>query len=196
AACAARFVAEGARVVGLDVAEPAEGGPRLLAFHRADVRDERAVAAAVEAAEREAGEAGEPVQYPSFEEMRAEDREQDPYLLFTITDTDGDVVRRLTTRPGTGIQRITWDLRYGAVGPITGGSFNPFDDGGYAPLVAPGTYNVSMAKVVDGVPTTLVEPVSFQVVPLNNATLATDDREALVAFQQEAADVMAEVRTT
>lgn len=55
AACAARFVAEGARVVGLDVAEPAEGGPRLLAFHGADVRDERAVATAVEAAEREAG---------------------------------------------------------------------------------------------------------------------------------------------
>ncbi|MFO7893118.1 MAG: hypothetical protein R6U63_05255 [Longimicrobiales bacterium] len=147
------------------------------------------------AAEREAREAGEPVQYPTFEEMRAEDREQAPYLLFTITDADGEVVRRLTTRPGTGIQRITWDLRYAPVGPITGGRFNPFADGGYAPLVAPGTYNVSMAKVVDGVPSQLVEPVPFQVVPLNNATLATDDRDALVAFQQEAADLMSEVRT-
>lgn len=62
-------------------------------------------------------------------------------------------------------------------------------------MVAPGTYHVALTKVVDGVPTQLTEPVSFQVVPLNNATLATDDREALVAFQQEAADLMNRVRT-
>ena len=52
-----------------------------------------------------------------------------------------------------------------------------------------------MTKVVDGEPTDMTEPVPFDVVPLNNATLGTDDREALVAFQVEASELMAEVRT-
>lgn len=47
AACAARLSAEGATVVGLDIAEQGETGV-TAAFHLVDVRDEPAVAAAVE----------------------------------------------------------------------------------------------------------------------------------------------------
>jgi NAD(P)-dependent dehydrogenase (short-subunit alcohol dehydrogenase family) len=46
AACATRFLAEGAVVAGLDVAEPDDSG-RLAGFASADVRDEAAVIAAV-----------------------------------------------------------------------------------------------------------------------------------------------------
>lgn len=46
AACADRFLEEGAQVAGLDVAEPPDA-KRLAAFETADVRDEAAVAAAV-----------------------------------------------------------------------------------------------------------------------------------------------------
>jgi hypothetical protein len=61
--------------------------------------------------------------------------------------------------------------------------------------VAPGTYHVTLSRVVDGVPGELVsEPVAFEVVPLNNATLATDDRDALLAFQREADALMARIR--
>jgi photosystem II stability/assembly factor-like uncharacterized protein len=148
-----------------------------------------------QAAEREAREAGEPVDYPTFEEMRAEDREEEPYLVFTITKENGEVVRRLTARPGSGLNRIAWDLRYTSKTPVeVGADFDPFDDAPAGPLVAPGTYQVSLAKVVDGVPTELTGPVSFEVVPLHNATLATDDRDALVAFQLEADAIMAQVR--
>ncbi len=49
--------------------------------------------------------------------------------------------------------------------------------------------------MVDGIPSELAGPVSFEVVPLHNATLATDDRDALVAFQLEADALMAQVRT-
>jgi NAD(P)-dependent dehydrogenase (short-subunit alcohol dehydrogenase family) len=49
AACAARLGSEGARVAGLDVTPPPEGGPKLAAFHEADVRDEARVAEAVAA---------------------------------------------------------------------------------------------------------------------------------------------------
>jgi NAD(P)-dependent dehydrogenase (short-subunit alcohol dehydrogenase family) len=49
AACARRFVDEGATVVGFDRQDPAEGHP-LAGFWSVDVRDEAAVAAAVDAA--------------------------------------------------------------------------------------------------------------------------------------------------
>ncbi|MGD2069324.1 MAG: glycosyl hydrolase [Gemmatimonadota bacterium] len=146
-------------------------------------------------AEREAREAGEPVQYPTFEEMRAEDREEDPYLIFTVTDEGGDIVRRVPARDGTGIRRVAWNLRHASQSPVDeSGDFDPFDDGQDGPFVAPGTYRVSLSRVVDGVTTELAGPVSFQVVPLNNAILATDDRDALLAFQQEADALMARVR--
>ncbi|MEJ2206177.1 MAG: glycosyl hydrolase, partial [Gemmatimonadota bacterium] len=147
-------------------------------------------------AEREAREAGDPVRYPSFEEMRAEDREEDPYLVFTITDDGGNVVRRLPARDGTGIRRIAWGLRHVSMTPVDeSGDFDPLDDGPDGPFVAPGTYRVSLARVVEGVTSELAGPVSFEVVPLNNATLATDDRDALLSFQKEADALQARIRT-
>jgi len=62
AACAQRFAAEGARVVGLDVAEPdpsfwkpIDAASSGTSFYRADVRDESAVAAAVASTVAELG---------------------------------------------------------------------------------------------------------------------------------------------
>ncbi len=146
-------------------------------------------------AESSAREAGEPVAYPSFEAMRGEDREEAPYLLFTITRPDGAVVRRLTARPSEGIHRIDWDLRWASRAPVSSRSeFDPFDDDPTGPPAAPGTYAVSMARVVDGVPTELAGPISFEVVPLHNATLATEDRASLESFQREADALMARAR--
>ena len=149
------------------------------------------------AAERQAVEAGEPVEYPSFQEMRAEDLEDQPYLLFTITDDDGEIVRRVPARDGTGIRRIAWDLRYPSSSPVGEGTdFNPHSEGPDGPYVAPGTYRITLSRVVNGETSELVgDPVAFQVVPLNNATLATGDRDALLAFQMEADALMAQVRT-
>lgn len=149
------------------------------------------------AAEAAAREAGDPIEYPSFEEMRAEDAEEDPYLLFTISDATGEVVRRLRTSARSGVNRITWDLRYPATVPINlggGGPPNPFAAPPRGPFVTPGSYQVAVTAVVDGVPESMVDPVSFTVVPLNNATLATDDRIALLTFQQEAGEMLRDVQ--
>ncbi|GMR12668.1 MAG: hypothetical protein BMS9Abin29_0859 [Gemmatimonadota bacterium] len=150
-------------------------------------------------AEKEVREAGRPIAYPSFEEMRAEDDEEDPYLLFTVTDASGAVVRRLKTSPRTGFNRIAWDLRYPPATPVDlGGSGppNPFASEPTGPMVAPGTYRVALSKVVDGVPATLTEPLAFNVVGLNNAVLAAADRDALVEFQMEAGALQRDVRAS
>jgi NAD(P)-dependent dehydrogenase (short-subunit alcohol dehydrogenase family) len=59
-ACVARFVRDGARVVGLDIAEPTDGievpdGAPEVSFLAIDVRDEAAIAGAVDAAIAEHG---------------------------------------------------------------------------------------------------------------------------------------------
>jgi hypothetical protein len=150
-------------------------------------------------AEKEAWKAGEPISYPSFEEMRAEDQEQDPYLLLTVTDTSGNVVRRLEAPPTAGIQRITWDFRYPPTTPVDlspPGPPNPFAGEDVGPMVAPGTHRVAMAEVVDGVPEELVGPVDFRVVALDNAVLAAEDKIALLDFQQDAGALLGEVMAT
>ncbi|MEM6343333.1 MAG: glycosyl hydrolase [Bacteroidota bacterium] len=137
--------------------------------------------------EKELAKAGEPIPYPSFEEMRAEDNEEKPYLLFTITDGDDNVVRRIKTAASTGMKSITWDFRYPSTYPV-----NPKRDGrGYMAL--PGTYYVSLSKVVNGEATELVGKQSFNIKPLDNVTLPADDRAEVVAFMGKAAELQRSV---
>jgi len=141
-------------------------------------------------------DAGQPIPYPSFEALRAEDQEEDPYLLFSIRDQSGEVVRRIRQPASAGIHRVAWDLRYPPLIPVDLGGPglpNPFSDPDLGPWVVPGTYSVSLSRVVNGMPEEMVAPVGFQVVPLNNATLAAPDRAALLAFQKEAGEAQREI---
>lgn len=127
--------------------------------------------------------------YPAWDVLRAEDREKDAQLLFTVTDEDGNVVRRLTAPPQTGLRRIAWDLRYPPANPVRvlPGGAGPFGGLPRGPLAAPGTYRVQMAKRVDGVITNLGEPQAFEVTPLNRATLPAKDWPAALEFQRKTA---------
>jgi len=141
------------------------------------------------AREEELEKAGERIPYPSRADMRTEDQEQEPYLLFTIRDADGERVRRIRRPAAAGLQRLAWDLRYPPLDPVSleeAGPENPFRSRDTGAWVMPGTYSVSLSRVVDGVPETVLEPVEFEVAPLNNATLTAPDKAALLAFQQEA----------
>ena len=48
-----------------------------------------------QAAEKDKVKAGEPVYYPTWDDLRAEDREVEPELILTVRDQAGNVVRRL-----------------------------------------------------------------------------------------------------
>lgn len=141
--------------------------------------------------EKELIEEGEPVYYPTYEELKAEDDAVDPYLVFVITDEDGNIVRRLkTSAKGTGVQRITWDFRYHSTAPAEikksgGGEYYSEPDKGR--LAVPGTYHVSLYQVVNDSMQLLVDKTPFTTKLLGLATLPAADREAAKAFTDKVA---------
>jgi photosystem II stability/assembly factor-like uncharacterized protein len=122
---------------------------------------------------------GEPVYYPSWDELREEDREEAPVIILTVTDSDGNVVRRIRGRSSSGIHRVAWDLRYSGFRPSRPGS----DQSG--PMAMPGAYTVQLGKVVDGVLTPMGAPQIFEAKPLGLATLAAADQAALLEFRNK-----------
>ncbi|HYN22805.1 MAG TPA: glycosyl hydrolase [Thermoanaerobaculia bacterium] len=141
-------------------------------------------------AEAEKEKEGGNVEFPKWEDLRAEEREKDPIILLTITDEEGQVVRRITAPTGAGFHRVDWDLRYPSTMPVSleaGPTDNPFFTPPQGPLAAPGKYTVSLAKRVGNVTTPLGEPQTFEAVPLGNASLAAQDRKATLEFQRKVA---------
>jgi photosystem II stability/assembly factor-like uncharacterized protein len=141
-------------------------------------------------AEKEKIKKGEDVSYPTWEELRAEDREEEPAILLTVTDDDGNVVRRLTGPVTAGFNRVAWDLRLPAPNPTSltpPKTDDPFTDPPIGPLAAPGEYRVSLARRAGGAVTPLREPVTFSAAPMGTASLPPADRVALLAFEKKTA---------
>src|SRR6185295_20085719 len=136
-------------------------------------------------AERDADRKKEPVGWPTSAELRAEEEEEAPAIIVTITDSSDTVVRRLTGPVTGGIQRLTWDLRYPAANlsapppPDADLDFEPPS----GPLVMPGTYKAVVAKRVDGVVTQLGPAQQFQVTVEGQESMSSADHTALVEFQ-------------
>jgi hypothetical protein len=93
-------------------------------------------------------------------------------------------VRRLSGPPKAGFHQVEWDLRLPAAHPasLEKGEDDLFSPGPEGPLVLPGTYQVSLAKRIEGQITPLAGPRQFQVASPVSATLAAADRAELLSF--------------
>ncbi|MEO8578229.1 MAG: glycosyl hydrolase, partial [Gemmatimonadales bacterium] len=142
-----------------------------------------------QAAEKDLAKKGADVFYPPWDSLRAEDREEGPAIIATISDANGRPIRRFTAPSGSGINRVAWDLTLQPPNPVTGPPYTsdpdwPFGNPPVAPYVVSGTYQVSFAKRVNGALTPLGEPQRFQVVGVDGpgtrtmATLADQQRTA------------------
>jgi hypothetical protein len=141
--------------------------------------------------EKKAEKAGKPVSFPGWEQLRREDREEEPAIILTIRDSEGQVVRKLTGPVSKGTHRIAWDLRYPPVDPteLSPPTFNPWGGPPVGPLAVPGTYTVSLEKRLDGILTPFGSPQTFTVESLGLTSLAEKDRKALLEFQQKAGEM-------
>ena len=61
---------------------------------------------------------GEFIPQPSVEDLRMEEDEKAPYLIFKISDSEGNVVRKINSSATAGVNRVVWDLRYDSPSPV------------------------------------------------------------------------------
>jgi len=133
---------------------------------------------------------GGDVFYPSWDELRAEAREEPPAILLVVTDEAGNIVRRVTGPVTAGFHRVAWDLRFPPSEPTTTPPPEPddfFSNPPMGPMAAPGTYEVALFKRVEGKLVPLGEPQTFITRPLATATLSVQDRAANLQFEQKVA---------
>ncbi len=126
--------------------------------------------------------------YPTWDALRAEDREEKPALLLMITDEEGRVVRRIPGSVKSGFHRTAWDLRYPPFEPTQLEDKTdraPWERPPIGPMAPPGTYRVQMAKRLDDKLEMIGSPQTFTTETLGLATLPEPDRKQLIAFQQK-----------
>jgi hypothetical protein len=152
-----------------------------LAEERKSLSDQR------KAAEASAGTDAGDVEFPSWDRIGEEEREDEPAIVFTVSDMDGNVIRHIESPVKAGFQRVSWDLRYPVVDPWVpederGGGFgNPA-----GVLVAPGTYQVAMHERINGELNDLGQQQTFEVISVRpEPTLpGTSQQERIVYSQQ------------
>ena len=146
-------------------------------------------------AETELAENEEPVYYPTWDDLRAEEREEKAQILLTVRDAGGNVVRRVNGSTGSGINRADWNLRWPGSGPVSGADpteESPWEKLSDGPLAVAGTYTVELHSRVRGVETLLAGPVSFEVVDLELNPLA-GDQDTKLAFELEVQELTRQV---
>lgn len=117
---------------------------------------------------------------PSSIDLYNEKNELEPYLLFTISDKNGNEIRKLTTKAKKGIHRITWNLRSLWSSPVAPTKeYKPIENIKNGILVVPGKYQVKMDLVSNTKRTELVGYTKFTVSRLNNTTLPASDEVEL-----------------
>ncbi len=125
-------------------------------------------------AESKLKRAGKDVAYPSWEDLKAEDREVGPRRWLQIANSGGKVVQKLSISTGSGMSRTHWNYRI--MGPGRGGM-----------VAVPGTYSASIWQMVDGKTEQVAEPVSFEIEPVTFGQTDQPDRLAILEFCQEVA---------
>ncbi len=143
-------------------------------------------------AEQKIEEEGGDTPYPSWEDLRAEDREEDPSIILIVKDAGGNIVRQVKGESSKGLHRSAWDLRWPATDPV---NLSPPETLPYwqspprGPLAAAGDYSVTLAKRQDGELVELAGPESFTVRPLMLSPEISNDPASVTAFQRKAGEL-------
>ncbi|MBT8074477.1 MAG: glycosyl hydrolase, partial [Xanthomonadales bacterium] len=143
-------------------------------------------------AEKERAKKGEDNPYPSWDQLRREDREEAPSITLTVRDASGNVMQRIAAPAGKGFHRVAWNMRYPAPDPVNlkpETDLAPWMNPPQGPLALPGTYSVSMSKRVGGELVDIASPQPFTLKPLFEGGLVTADRQELLDFQMQSNDL-------
>jgi len=138
-----------------------------------------------EDAETKAAKKGKNPLYPQWDTLEAERREAEPMVYLLIKNSQGKIIRKVAAEAKKGIHRVSWDLRFPSANALgTRPSF--FGDDG--PLVSPGSYTASLYTTTAGITRELAKPVSFEVQPIYQETVAggvTPEQRTTLILQVE-----------
>ena len=143
-------------------------------------------------AEKELAKEGDDTPYPSWEQLRREDREEAPSITLTVRDAAGNIVKRINGPAGKGFHRVAWDMRYPAPHPVNlkpKSNYAPWAGPPQGPMAIPGQYSVTMSRRVEGESVEISATQSFALKPLFEGGLVTDDHQALLEFQMQSNDL-------
>ena len=144
--------------------------------------------------EKDLAKSNQNIPFPGWDAIDAEKAQEKAKILLTIKDAEGKVVRKLEAPAKKGFNRVAWDFRYPRMSTVRlepSGTRGGRRGGGM--MAAPGSYSVSMAKMVDGVVSPLSESQSFEVVPLYEGALPRATPAELAAYRQELTDLQMQV---
>jgi len=136
-------------------------------------------------AEKTLREANEDIAFPDWDALDAEALEDDPAIVFTVSDMQGNVIRHLEGETGAGFHRVAWDLRYPVLDPWVPEEERATSFGYPAGvLVAPGTYQVAMYERIDGRLNAIGERQTFELESIREPTLAGSPQSERVVFSR------------
>ena len=119
---------------------------------------------------------GETIDYPTAKKLEDEAKEKTPKIYLTISDSEGKVVRRISSNKNKGYHEKYWDLRTFTLRNID-------DENNYSgPLVPPGKYSVHIEKFENDKLEKLTDAYSFDIIQIGSKS-SQEDREKLYGFQ-------------
>ncbi len=142
--------------------------------------------------EKERAAEGDDNPYPSWGQLRREDREEAPSMTLTVRDSEGKVVQRIDGPAEKGFHRVAWDMRYPAPDPINleaSTDLAPWESPPQGPMALPGNYSVTLSKRVEGELVDISGSQSFALKPLYSGGLVAENRQAVLDFQMQTAEL-------
>ena len=143
--------------------------------------------------EKPLNEAGKDVEFPGWAAVNEESWEDEPSMLLTITDTQGNTINRVAGPVTAGFHRVAWNLRYPTPDPWQAEPDpEPWQPPG-GTLVAPGSYTVTLSQRIDGKLRTLGQSQTFEVVSIREPTIAGISQEERVTYLRGVDEIQRDV---
>ena len=122
--------------------------------------------------------------YPGWDELRAEDQENEPAVIVEIRDQANQIVQRLEGPVTKGLHRISWNLRLPDPSLVDFGPKDVWYVEPVGPIVTPGTFTATLYKRHKGQRTDLGTH-SFEVKRLEQSPEISRSPHEVLAFQKE-----------